>query len=247
MRNYVESTHIKNYYENGRVEPWILVESPTEKSYINYASSYISSAVCKYDGTIPDSRETELFVWHLSNSVETPIDLIPTEYEKIDFIDDSIRGGDRKLSEQVKNWDGYESNEDYKKNRAKFFVNTQDEIQPFCSTLLTCECGYRQTFPSVSMAIGKKYLHHEKSECSDANIWYLCGMITPSIREKSLKKYEGFVARGGLNILKIIDPRNKDKKPINKVPIHNTPFSIALQDIGAYNISEYSNLDTDPN
>lgn len=238
MKDYTKNTHVKNYYENGRSEPRILVESPSQSDKnIEYSSTYVTSSIVEYEGNIPDGPEVELNIWHHSQTVQEPIKIVAGEYENIQSVSPT-NTDDRSLEEAIADWvgDGFDPRS-YKENKREFLSSTQDRREPYCTSLLTCSCGDRIVCDSVSEALGTKY-SHDSEGCSLNTIWYFCGVITTDIRRTANSAYEASTV-GVSNILNKI--RGKDRpEPIYQVPIDDTPYSIALRDVGAYDITDHS-------
>jgi hypothetical protein len=239
MHKYTEKSHLKNHYENGRQEPWVLLESFTEDGkFIEYTSNYISAAISEYDGYIPDAENIKILVWHSSESIEDPTNYLPIEISEVETItrtkDDQVA-----LEDEVRKWSKDDiSSSNYSTKRAEFILNNIDRITPYCTCLLTCTCGERTVFKSVSEAFANQELEHKNSD-HNSLIWYYCGNINEEIRSSAHSVYEGSKS----NYTGILDRiRNKriNKDPIHIVPIHYTPLSVALQEIDAYKVTEHS-------
>ena len=239
MEDYTRKTHIRNYFENGRKEPRVLLESPTgDGDFIEYSSTLISSAVAEYSGLIPDSMNIEIRVWHASSSIDDPINYVPSEYESINSIVKTKTNEDS-LEEKVKEWSNSKVDQgNYKQERGRFLSNVKDSRGSYCSTLLTCSCGKRQLLDSVSEAIGYRDTEHVDDN-HNTMIWFYCGTIDKSIREKSYSIYEGARSKG-TSLIQKIRGTDDEKDPIDQVPIHYTPLSVALQEVGAYDITEHN-------
>lgn len=243
MKNYTHKTHIRNYYENGRSEPRILVESPTEDGdYIEYTSSLLTSAIMEYEGNIPDSDEIQLNVWHKSKDIQDPNAVIVGEYEDLGSVAPS-NNDEISLQEKVKEWAGDDLNpQKYESIKSEFLLSTEEDRESYCTSLLTCSCGERRVCTSVSEAVGYQLKHKYEEDCEYSMIWYLCGIIDKETRRMANSAYEA--KRMGLSsIITNFMKDNEEKEPIDTVPIDKTPFSIALKDVGAYQNTEHS-LDT---
>lgn len=239
MDDYTRKTHIKNYFENGRKEPRILLESPTEEGdFIEYSSTLISSSIVEYNGLIPDSMDIEIQVWHASSTIDDPVNYVPSEYESINSIV-KTKTNENSLEEKVKEWsDSKVDKGNYQQERGRFLKNVENNRGSYCSTLLTCSCGTRKVMDSVSQAIGQRDTDHIDNN-HNPMIWFYCGTIDKQTREKSYSVYEGARSRS-TSIIQKIRGSDDEKDPIDLVPIHYTPLSVALQEVGAYEVTEHS-------
>lgn len=242
MDDYTRKTHVKNYFENGQSEPRVLLESPTKDGdHIEYSSTLVSSSVVQYNGLIPDAVDIDIQVWHASSSIDKPINYVPSEYERISSVVRTKTSQDS-LEDVVREWSDRKVDKgNYKAERARFLKSTADEHHGYCSSLLTCRCGERKVFESVSNAVGHRDTDH-RGEGHDAMIWFYCGVIDEDVREKSYSIYEAARSRNS-SVLQKIRRSNDGEDPINLVPIHHTPLSVALQETGAYNITEHNFID----
>lgn len=251
MREYVKNTHNCLFYENGKSEPHILVESVEDDDFICYCSDKISSTIVNYDGEIPSSKDRKktirgdnLLVWHLSEDVEKPLGVVVREYPSIESYTDYV-DGETSIKDAVSDWSDKKdiSKEKYEERRSKFLSETTGRQHPYCSCLLTCNCGVREVFQSVSEALGNRYQHSKEgafSSCQNTKLWYLCGRIDDDIREESYADYEA----SRTDILSLLSNiYGKYKEPISEVPILYTPYSIALQKVGAYDVRNHRVLE----
>lgn len=238
MKDYTEKTHIKNYFENGQNEPRVLLESPTEdEDFIEYSSTLISSSIVKYNGLIPDSTYIDIQVWHASSSINDPINYVPSEYKSINSIV-RTKTDNNSLEEKVREWSDLKVDEDnYQKERGRFLKNVEIDGGSYCSTLLTCSCGTRKVMDSVSKGIGIRDTDHIDNDHNPI-VWFFCGTIDKQTREKAYSVYEGAKSKSN-SIIQKIRGSNSDKDPIDLVPIHYTPLSVALQEVGAYEVTEH--------
>lgn len=238
MKDYTNNTHVKNYYENGRADPRVLIESPSgENDYIEYSSTLLTSSIVQYEGNIPDAEDIKLNVWHYSNSVQDPKQVVVGEYDTIQCLQPT-NTDDKSLEERVAEWAGDEFDpRSYDKHKRAFLLNTKDEREPYCTTLTTCSCGDRKVCNSVSEAVGLKS-EHQSSECSEYSIWYFCGVIDRDTRRMSKSAYEANIA-GISEFINKIGLGTGSAEPLYKVPIDETPYSIALKDVGGYDTTDH--------
>lgn len=242
MRKSTEITHARDYYENGRIEPTILVECIEGDSYISFICDTISSGIVNFDGHIPHSEQSpkyqtikDLYVWQLSDSIEDPMDIIVREYNTIDVKTEYV-DGETGIRDRLKEWyGGAFTDEQYTNILSNFLVETEDERDGYCSSLVTCSCGTREVYDSVSLAVANKNNNH--NDCENTDIWYFCGLIDKEVKKLSYSHYESSRSQ----FLKILKKNKND--PIYTVPIHKTPLSIALQDVGAYSIENHNKIE----
>jgi hypothetical protein len=239
MNKYTKKSHLKNHYENGRQEPWVLLESFTKDGkFIEYTSNYISAAVNEYDGNIPDAKDIPVLVWHSSESVQDPVNYLPREIPEVETTT-LTKDEQTALEDKVKEWsDENVNSSNYTNKRSEFIIENTENITPYCTSLLTCTCGKRKVFESVSEAFAYQQLDHLDNE-HESLLWYYCGSIDKDTREYSRSVYEGSKA-DHTGLLDKIMNRKANKEPIRLVPIHETPLSIALQEIEAYKVTSYS-------
>lgn len=242
MDDYTRNTHVKNYFENGRNEPRVLLESPTEdEDFIEYSSTLISSTIVQYNGLIPDSMDIEIQVWHASSSIDDPVNYIPLEYERIGSVV-RTKASEDSLESTVKEWSDKKVDEgNYVAERGRFLKSTTDEQDGSCSCLLTCTCGERKALNSVSEAVGYRDSDHTGSG-HNPMIWFYCGTINRSVRENAYSTYEGARSRTTSMIQKIL-LKDDHKDPIDTVPIRYTPLSVALQEVGGYDINQHKKIE----
>lgn len=227
--------HNKNQFTS---EPTVLLESREDKDYVEYGLNPISTSISTQQGLIPESKN-DIMVWHLSSYIQEPKEYILHEYPSIQT---TIETKDDQVSIQqaVRGWsDSTVNSANYEEERAEYLEATNNNQEPYCTSLLTCSCGYREPFNSVSLAISERDQNHMNHE---SRVWLYSGRITDDVVETSMKKYH-VILQENKTILSRILNRSDDRPPIYKVPIYSTPLSLALQEIDAYDTSDHSTDD----
>lgn len=234
-------THKQRHYENGKTNPFILVESEEDGEFIEYASGHITKCIYSYNGEIP-SGDSNLEVWHHESSTEKAENMVIREYESI-HTKTSYVSGEVGVEERILEFSNLESRtrgDKWDRARKNFFLDDLEEINKYCSTLLTCNCGHRCTYDSVSESLGHKISH--SLDGHSPHIWYYCGQIDNKTKRESYIQYES--SESVIKRISRLFNLSQERTPIMSVPIHMTPFSIALSRVGGYGTKSYSHIES---